>query len=291
MRTPSSAMPRTAQMHTAKQRLQELDALVELEAITEEQGAELGKEFQKKRWRLNLKLLVGILLVAALVTMVFRALPEEEGLLWLVKIPRLPTKAIEIAFVLAPLVAVATAVERLLETIFDSFEQAMAAVSDVVGKLREPVGWVEKELLNAYEAAQNAAEAVGVDAKQEDLKALALAEQRLAKAEERLLSWVKAPEYMAWKRALCIWGGLLVGVEVAVLADFGMLHTIGVPAPRILDMLVTGSVIGAGPGPMHSIIGMLQGGKDALAKLADLAEGRAIREAVKALKEETGPGG
>jgi len=36
---------------------------------------------------------------------------------------------------------------------------------------------------------------------------------------------------------------------------------------------------------MHSIIGMLQGGKDALEKLADLAEGRAVREAAEALSE------
>jgi hypothetical protein len=35
---------------------------------------------------------------------------------------------------------------------------------------------------------------------------------------------------------------------------------------------------------MHSIIGMLQGGKDAL-ELADLAEGRAVREAAEALSE------
>ncbi len=96
---------------------------------------------------------------------------------------------------------------------------------------------------------------------------------------------MKAPEYVAWKRALSIWVGLLVGLEVAVLGDMGMLHTIGIPSPRILDMLITGLVVGAGPGPMHSIIGMLQGGKDALEKLGDLAEGKAVREAVEELKK------
>ena len=50
-------------------------------------------------------------------------------------------------------------------------------------------------------------------------------------------------------------------------------------------MLITGLVVGAGPGPMHSIIGMLQGCKNALEKLGDLAEGKVVREAVEELKK------
>ena len=91
--------------------------------------------------------------------------------------------------------------------------------------------------------------------------------------------------YLAWKRAICIWVGLLVGLEVAVLADLGMMRAIGVPAPRLLDMLVTGFVIGAGPGPMHSVIGMIQGAKDALTGVAELAQGKAVKEAAAALRE------
>ncbi|MFO8036060.1 MAG: hypothetical protein R6U57_05490 [Anaerolineales bacterium] len=88
-------------------------------------------------------------------------------------------------------------------------------------------------------------------------------------------------------RAIAIWVGLLVGLEVAVLGDFGMLRAIGVPAPRLLDMLATGLVIGAGPGPMHAVIGMLQGGKKVLDNLAALAEGRAARETVQDLRKVT----
>lgn len=241
-----------------------------------------------RKWQINVWLLLGILLAAALVTAVLRALQEERALLWLITIPPLPKEVGEISSVLAPLLAVAVAIERLLETVFDWYEQSVIAVSDIVEKAKEPVGWIQKELLEAYNAAEEAAKKIGVAVNEvslkASLKALDMAEQRLSKAEKRLLSWVKAPEYTAWKRALSIWVGLLVGLEVAVLGDLGMLHTIGIPAPRILDMLVTGLVIGAGPAPMHSIIGMLQGGKDALEKLADLAEGKAMREAVEALK-------
>jgi len=287
MAVPSSSMPRTSQL-LARQQLEEIDRLLEAGEKTEEEVADERKQLEKRsgrKWRLNLWLLLGILLVAALVTAVLRALAEESRLLWLITIPSLPKEVGEISSVLAPLLAVAVAIERLLETVFDWYEQSVIAVSDIVGKVREPVDWIQKELLKAYSAAKDAAEKTSVTADEASLKALDMAEQRLAKAEKRLLGWVKAPEYVAWKRALSIWVGLLVGLEVAVLGDLGMLHTIGVPAPRILDMLATGLVIGAGPGPMHSIIGMLQGGKDALEKLADLAEGRAVREAAEALRK------
>ena len=199
---------------------------------------------------------------------------------------RLPETVGELASVLAPLLAVAVAIERLLETVFSWYEQSVKSVADVMGKAEDSLDWIEQELVAAYDAAAQAAASAGVNAKPEDLKALDLAEQRLAKAEDRLLNWVKAPEYVTWKKSISIWVGLLVGLEVTVLGDLGMLHTIGLPAPRLLDMLITGLVIGAGPGPMHSLIGMLQGGKDALEKLAQLAEGNAIRAASEAFKEE-----
>jgi hypothetical protein len=268
MATPSSSMPRTSQL-LAQVRLEEIDRLVETGEKTIEEVAEERKELEKKagrKWRLNLWLLLGILLAAALVAAVIRALPEEGGLLWLFTIPPPPEEVGETASVLAPLLAVAVAIERLLETIFGWYEQSVRAVSEVVATVRKPIDWIERELKEAYKAAEEAARKTGVAADEASLKALDLAEQRLAKAEKRLLSWVKAPEYVAWKRALSIWVGLFVGLEVAVLGDLGMLHTIGVPAPHILDMLATGLVIGAGPGPVHSIMGILQGGKDALEK-------------------------
>ena len=283
---PSSSTPRTAQMVEAKRRLKEINHLTE----DKQKEGQIIKEKDKlerklgNKWRLNLKLLFGILIAIAVATAIVRALPEKNGLLWLFSIPALPDKVGEIATILAPLLAVAIAIERLLETAFDWYEQSIRAVSDVIAAAREPIDWIEEELRQAYQAAKKAAEATGINADEPSLKALDAAEQRLASAEKRLLSWVKAPEYVAWKRAITIWVGLLVGLEVAVVSDLGMMHMIGIPAPRLLDMLATGLVIGAGPGPMHAVIGMIQGGKDALDNLAKLANGKAIREAAESLK-------
>mgnify|MGYP001058509311 CR=1 FL=1 len=288
MAISSSSTPRTAQMVEANRRLEEIHNLTQ-DKQKEEQVSKEKVKLERKlgnQWRLNLKLLFGILLLIALATAIVRALAQGDGLLWLLSIPELPEEVGEIATILAPLLAVAVAIERLLETAFDWYEQSIRAVSDVVSSARQPLDWIEEELKQAYDAAKKAAEATGIKADEPSLKALEKAEQRLAEAEKRLLSWVKAPEYVAWKRAISIWVGLLVGLEVAVLSDLGMLHMIGIPAPRLLDMLATGLVIGAGPGPMHSIIGMIQGGKDAIEKLGDLAEGKAIREAAEALKSK-----
>jgi hypothetical protein len=275
----------------AQRRLRELQAAAPRDGVSAATIAAEEAELQKaagRAWSLNLWLLFGILLAIAFVTAIVRALTEADGLGWLLTIPALPQEVGEFSVVLAPLVAVAIAIERLLETGFNWYEQSVKAVSEVVSQIRQPLDWIEEELRQAYDAAEAAAKNTGVAATPAALDALDRAEERLAKAEQRLLGWVKAPEYVAWKRAITIWVGLLVGLVVAVLADLGMLHTIGMPAPRLLDMLLTGLVIGAGPGPLHSIIGMLQGGKDALDKVAALADGKALREAAAAIRENSG---
>lgn len=288
MSIPSSSMPRTTQK-LAQKRLAEIDRELEGgEAAAEvAQEREMLKQLAGREWRLNLWFLLGLLFALAVGTALLRSLLDEGGPAWLIAIPTLPGQVGDLSVVLAPFLAVAVAIERLLETTFSWYEQSVQAVSDVLAKTREPINWVEKELQQAYQAAVKAAEATGVEADPASLRTLQLAEERLAQAERRLLSWTKAPEYVAWKRAIAIWVGLLVGLEVAVLGDFGMLRTIGVPAPRLLDMLATGLVIGAGPGPMHAVIGMLQGGKKVLDNLAALAEGRAARESVQDLRMVT----
>ncbi len=291
MSIPSSSMPRTTRA-LARRRLAEIDRELENGDVVEEEVAqekEALKRITGREWRLNLGNLLGLLFALAVGTALVRALLVESGPVWLVAVPPLPARVGDLTVVLAPFLAVAVAIERLLETTFSWYEQSVQAVSDVLAKTQEPVNWVEKELQQAYQAAVKAAEETGVEADPASLRALQRAEERLAQTERRLLSWTKAPEYVAWKRAIAIWVGLLVGLEVAVLGDFGMLRAIGVPAPRLLDMLATGLVIGAGPGPMHSLIGMLQGGKNVLDKLAELAEGRAARESVQELRKMTDP--
>jgi uncharacterized integral membrane protein len=282
-----SSMERTAQVAARLDANSALDSQVEDGTKTAKEAAAEKEQPARKKWRVNMRVLMLGLLLAALVMAFLRALPEQGWLAWLFAIPTLPKEVGDIAVVLGPLLAVSVAVERLLETAFDAFEQSVRAVADVLAAPKDTLDWIGREYQAAYEAASAAASAVGVEASDGALAKLAAAEERLAKAESRVRSWTGAPEYIAWKRALCVWAGLAVGLGVAIFGDLGMIRTIGAPAPRLLDMLVTGLVIGAGPGPMHAVIGILQSGKDAANNLADLAKSKAgeLKAAADALKE------
>lgn len=287
----SSSMERTAQAAAKLEAVKTLDRLLEEGAKTPEEVAaereRLLKQPARKRWRVNMRVLLGTLLLIALAMAALRAAAEPNGLAWLFAVVPAAAVAGDIATVLGPLLAVSVAVERLLETAFDAFEQSSRAVADVLAAPKEALDWIGREYQAAYEAAAAAASAVGEAASDEALAQLAAAESRLAQAEARVRAWTSAPEYIAWKRALCIWAGLVVGLGVAIFGDLGMLHIIGAPAPRLLDMIVTGLVIGAGPGPMHALIGIIQSGKDAANNLADLARSKSaeLKAAADALKK------
>jgi len=283
----SSSMERTAQVAAKMDANSALDGQVEDGTKTVEEAAAEKEQPARKKWRVNMRVLMLGLLFVALVMAGLRALPEQGWLGWLFSIPALPKEVGDIAMVLGPLLAVSVAVERLLETAFDAFEQSVRAVADVLAAPKDTLDWIGREYQAAYAAASEAANAVGEDASDGALAKLAAAEERLAKAEARVRSWTGSPEYIAWKRALCVWAGLAVGLGVAIFGDLGMIRTIGAPAPRLLDMVVTGLVIGAGPGPMHAVIGIIQSGKDAANNLADLAKSKSneLKAAADALKK------
>jgi hypothetical protein len=287
MSIPNSAMQRTAQVGAARHQLARLDTMLADGKITAAEAVRrrqtMARQLMGRKWTLNVRLLFAIMVAVGIVLAVLRALGEKEGLIWLFTIPPVVQQVGDIAVVLAPLVAISLAIERLLETAFDWFEQATRCTAEVLAAPRETLDWIGREYQEAYEAAAAAAEAAAVTLTPASLQALHEAEERLAKAEARLRSWTSAPEYRAWKRALSIWIGLLTGLIVAVIGDLGMFRALGIPMPRILDMLVTGLIIGAGPGPMHSLIGILQSGRDAVNNLAELAKGKALRDAAQAV--------
>ncbi len=169
---------------------------------------------------------------------------------------------------LAPLMAVSLTVERLIETGFAWYERATRKASDVLKQFQDTGEWVGRELNNAIQAVENAASKLGADVQTDDLIRFNLAKQRLADAEELIHGWVKAPEYVAFKRASSIMIGIVAGLVVSIGGDLGLLRAIGIPAPPVLDMVITGFAVGSGPGPMHTLIGMLQGAKDSLTGLA-----------------------
>lgn len=183
----------------------------------------------------------------------------------------------DFATILAPLIAVAIALERTIEQAFSWFENTSRAAAKVVNKTGGLVEWTQVQYKNAYDAVAALTDRVSKANDPNESNTLVLqleaAKARLINAEEWLGGWIKSPEYVAKKRALSILAGLTIGVCLAVWGDLGMMRYLGLNTPRIMDMLVTGLIIGAGPGPMHSLIGILQGGKDALDKLASTGQG------------------
>ena len=295
MAISSSSMPRAAKLAAAQQQIKNLETTRSRGLSPDgnkENQAQLKEATQLKekyQMRVNLSMLLGILIVTAVVVAVARAFAEDNGVFWLFQSPgtaRGLFAPVDYTKVLAPFLAISVALERLLETGFNWFEQSSRAVADVLAAPREALDWVGKEYQDAYQATQDAAATIGEDITPESLVLLQQAETRLATAEDRLRSWVNAPEYLAWKKALSIWLGLLAGIIIAVAGDLGILRFIGIPTPRVMDMLLTGLIIGSGPGPMHDLMGILQGGKNALESLGELGKGKEIQVAMADLHKE-----
>ncbi len=102
------------------------------------------------------------------------------------------------------------------------------------------------------------------------------AQTRLDAAEDKLAGATSSPDYRSAKGAVTIVLGLMLGVVVAALGQIQMFALLGVSAvPARLDVLITGLVIGSGSYPVHSLVGILQQGKDALDGLGNFLNNRA----------------
>lgn len=296
MPVSSSSMPRTAQLSAAKRKVERLREHTRSRSLspdetesTQKAVKDAQKEQEKLQYRLQVKWLFLTLILVSVILAIARAFPVKmspASLLWLLEIPATSAeKTADFLTVLTPFLAIAVAIERLLETGFNWFEQTSRAVADILVAPQETLDWVGREYQDAYDAADEAVATVGIQTTPESMELLDRAEERLTKAEERLRSWTQAPEYIAWKKALSIWLGLLAGLVIAILGDLGMLRYIGIATPRLIDMIVTGLVIGAGPGPMHDMIGILQNSRNALGSLTDLAKGKSMRDAAALIRE------
>ena len=295
MAISSSSMGRTAKIYAAEKQIQDLqysksrslDPGVQAEQEKQLQQAQRKKKRLLNNLRINVQFLIGSLIAVTCGLAVARTLAAGSPL-WILAVPEnLPEAVDNYTTVLAPLLAISVAIERLLETGFNWFEQSSRAVADILVAPKETLDWIGSEYQEAYKATEEAANTVGQDMTPDNLQLLSITEDRLAQAEERLRGWVGAPEYLAWKRALSIWFSLLAGLVIAVLGDLGMLRLMAIPSPRLVDMIITGLVIGSGSGPMHDLMGILQGGKSALGSLSDLAKGTAVKQAVAEVRKET----
>jgi hypothetical protein len=196
----------------------------------------------------------------------------------------------EVALILAPLVAAATAIERFIEMIFDWYESLVLSTSDFLGQGKGYVRWAKQQVRELQEAVLR-------NGSSGDLGALSQAEDALAAAQDRLVDFLKSPFYTSRKRVLSLVAGIVLGVIVAFTARLQMLALVAglfgagggtsasstlVEAGRGIDMFLTGLIVGTGSAPVHSLIGLLQNTKDAVDKARALWAGNAVRAAAQA---------
>ena len=229
-----------------------------------------------------------------------------------------PPPGASLLVVLAPVVAAATGVERLLESVFNTLENVWRTGVAYLGygmrwlKLAETrvadarvwmqnIGMVAKDLEAKYADEMNElmqqADLEQIAAQLEKLrqradqetanvqKMLAEAEARVADAEKKLAQASSSPDYVSAKAAAAVVLGLMLGVIVATVGQIKMFALLGIAMPARIDVFATGIVIGSGSYPVHSLVGMLQQGRDALDGLGNFLNNRAAPSSVQATEQ------
>jgi hypothetical protein len=223
----------------------------------------------------------------------------------------------DLTMVLAPVLAAALGVERILETAFNLIEGAWRTAVAYLGyglrwlktaetEVAEARQWMQsmgtvyndtlavynQRLKAALEEMKASSEVASLpdqmeaalkqlreEGEQKAAAAKALLEEaqaRLKEAELNLAAAADSPDYRSAKGAASIVLGLLLGVIIAAVGQIQAFALLGIGAvPPRVDVLITGLVIGSGSYPVHSLVGILQQGKNALDGLSTFLNGRA----------------
>jgi hypothetical protein len=96
----------------------------------------------------------------------------------------------------------------------------------------------------------------------------------VAETERKLSQASSSPDYVSAKAAASVVLGLMLGVIVATVGQIKMFALLGIAMPARIDVFATGIVIGSGSYPVHSLVGILQQGRDALDGLGNFLNRR-----------------
>ena len=270
---------------------------------------ERSQYFRMQRWFRFLVLLVIGIWIGLIVWVIFYAQITDA-----VASP-LEASA-NLTVVLAPILAAAAAVERTLETIFNVVEGSWRTMVAYLGR---GMRWLKSAETEVKQARQFLAEVadkfnaemanmeIGQGAVSQitaDIKAridsvsamMTLAQQRLDTAEDKLSEATSSETYISAKSAVSVVLGLMLGVIVAALAQLQMFAMLGVGVvPADFDVLITGLVIGSGSYPVHSLVGILQQGKDTLDSVKgyfnrSAPSGQAVEQRITTVQPPAAPG-
>ena len=245
--------------------------------------AEISEAWKRGR---GFRVAILLLLIGLLV---WGGLNHTAGGTWAVGTPQ------DLAAVLAPFLVLATGIERFWEAVFSWYESFALATGRVLGTVSGVTTWAKTEVDNAEKAVNAAVNALGHKTPADvgysaGLKVLQEAETRLLDAQSRITEGLKSPEYVSLKRGITLLGSLAIGLAISIGSRLTLLATAGLQAvPVELDTIITGLLIGAGPGPLHSFITALQELRNALAGVADLARGTALKKVREALPQPSAP--
>jgi hypothetical protein len=185
-----------------------------------------------------------------------------------------PASTGEIAGKLAALVAAATLVERIVEMIWDFFENNVLTVKSLIKNADDYVSWAQNQVFSARKNL--------LDAKDTDNRSSL--EEVLQDAEKRLADYLKSDAYVSYKKKLSVPASIVLGLGVSFLAQLRMFVMLDILAPDttgflyFADIIVTGLVIGTGSAPVHSLIGVIQKTRDAVDAARGLYTGKALEE-------------
>ena len=189
------------------------------------------------------------------------------------------------AMVLAPVLAAAAAVERTLETAFNVIEGSWRTMVAYLGRGLRWLKSAETEVKQARQfladvSSKYSAELQSIQFGHLSASALAdnmqsridtanrimvMAQQRLRDAEGNLAAATSSDSYTSAKAGASIILGLMLGVVIAAIGQLQMFAMLGIGlVPARIDVLITGLIIGSGAYPVHSLVGILQQGKDTL---------------------------
>ena len=202
---------------------------------------------------------------------------------------------------LGPVLAAATGVERIVEMGWGIFESLAGRFIAVLGMGRSWAGYAHDEVQSANTEINQVAAAIArlrhtapaatpgasdptVPADPQGLALLAaqmdVAQQRLSDAQQQLSNALQSATYVSFKRAISIFAGLVLGVSISGLTGMNLFQLLRLPSDGgFYGVLVTGLIIGAGSGPVHSIIGLIQQARDATDQAANLFASRSKRNA------------
>ena len=259
----------------------------------------MHQHLSMKRWFVFLVALIVVLSVALIVWVLFFALIDKAT------VAKLEASA-SLTVVLAPVLAAAAGVERMLETVFNIIEGSWKSMVAYLGRGLRWLNSVEVEVDASRQWLADVSARYNEEMRSLQMKPgmsvadlsnemqakitqskvmLDLAEKRLADAQANLGQVTSADDYRSAKAAASIVLGLMMGVIVAALGQLQMFAMLGIGVvPAHVDVLITGIVIGTGSYPVHSLVGILQQTKDTL----DSAKGYLNRAApaVKAVEQK-----